>query len=290
MLKSYLKSFLSMFPRWMRSRSPVVPVVRLSGAIGISSPLMPGMTHASVSKQLDVAFGVKRARAVAIIINSPGGSAVQSHLIYQRIRSLAAEKKRKVLIFVEDAAASGGYMIACAGDEIIADTSSIVGSIGVVSASFGFQELLEKIGVERRVHTAGESKSMLDPFRPENPEDVRRLKVLQEEIHEHFIALVKESRGEKLNGSEKNLFTGEFWSGKKALELGLVDGIGNLRDTLKKRYGKKVRTPLIAPPTSLLRRLRGASTGLPGAGFGAIWADSLISALEARSLWSRYGL
>lgn len=286
MLKSYLKSFLSMFPRWMRRRNPVVPVVRLTGAIGISSPLMPGMTHASVSKQLDTAFGMKRARAVAVIINSPGGSAVQSHLIHQRIRSLAAEKRKKVLVFVEDAAASGGYMIACAGDEIIADTSSIVGSIGVVSASFGFQELLQKIGVERRVHTAGESKSMLDPFQPENPEDVKRLKALQEEIHEHFIALVKESRGEKLKGDEKKLFSGEFWSGKKALDLGLVDEIGNLRDTLKKRYGKNVQTPLIAAPTSLLRRLRGASTGLPEGG----WADALISAMEARSLWSRYGL
>jgi serine protease SohB len=275
-----------MLPRWMRSRTPVVPVVRLFGAIGISSPVMPGMTHATVSKQIDTAFGMKAAKAVAIIINSPGGSAVQSHLIHQRIRSLAAEKKKKVFIFVEDAAASGGYMIACAGDEIIADEASIVGSIGVVSASFGFQELLEKIGVERRVHTAGASKSMLDPFRPEKPEDVQRLKALQEEIHEHFIALVKASRGDKLKGQEKDLFSGEFWSGKKALELGLVDEIGNLRDFLRKRYGKKVRTPLIAAPTSLLRRLRGASTGLPD----AAWADSLISTLEARSLWSRYGL
>lgn len=289
MLKSYLKSFLSMFPRWMRARSPIVPVVRLAGAIGISSPLAPGMTHASVSKQLDTAFGLKRARAVAIIINSPGGSAVQSHLIFQRIRSLAAEKKKKVLVFVEDAAASGGYMIACAGDEIVADTSSIVGSIGVISASFGFQDLIQKIGVERRVHTAGESKSILDPFRPENPEDVKRLKALQEEIHEHFIALVKDSRGDRLNSASKNLFTGEFWSGKKALEFGLIDGIGNLRDTLQKRYGKKVRMPLIAPPTSLLRRLRGASTELPGS-IATGWADSLISAMEARSLWSRYGL
>lgn len=286
MLKTYLKSFLSMLPRWMRTRGPLVPVVRLAGAIGINSPLMPGITHASVSKQIDTAFGMKAARAVAFIVNSPGGSAVQSHLIYQRIRSQAAEKKKKVFVFVEDAAASGGYMIACAGDEIIADTSSIVGSIGVVSASFGFQELLHKIGVERRVHTAGENKAMLDPFRPENPEDVKRLKALQEEIHEHFIALVKTSRGEKLKGPEKTLFSGEFWSGKKALELGLVDEIGNPRDFLRKRYGKKVRMPLISPPASLLRRLRGGSTGLPEAGL----AESLIWALEARSLWSRYGL
>ncbi len=270
----------------MRRRRALVPVVRLSGVIGVSSPLMPGMTISSVSKQLDQAFGYSSAKAIAIVINSPGGSAVQSHLIYQRIRSLAEEKKKKVIVFVEDAAASGGYMIACAGNEIIADASSIVGSIGVVSASFGFQNLIDKLGIERRVHTAGERKVILDPFKPENPEDVKKLEALQKEIHDHFIALVKESRGDKLKGQEKALFSGEFWSGKKARELGLVDEIGNLRDTLRKRYGKKVQTPLIAAPTSLLRRLRGSTTGLPDTN----WAESLISAMEARSLWSRYGL
>lgn len=286
MSRNILASIASIFPRWMRRRRAIVPVVRLSGVIGISSPLMPGMTISSVSKLIEKAFEYKRAKAVAIVVNSPGGSAVQSHLIFQRIRSLANEKKKKVLIFVEDAAASGGYMIACAGDEIVADESSIIGSIGVVSASFGFQQLIEKIGVERRVHTAGERKVMLDPFRPENPDDVQRLEALQKEVHEHFISLVKGSRGEKLKGQEKALFSGEFWSGKKALELGLIDELGNLRDVLRKRYGSKVQTPLISPPTSLLRRLRGSTTALPDAS----WADSLIGAIEARSLWSRYGL
>ncbi len=286
MFRSFLRFVSQYIPRWMRRRKTVVPVVRLSGVIGTVSPLMPGMTLASVSKVLDRAFSMKHAKAVAIVVNSPGGSPVQSHLIYQRIRSLAAEKKRKVFIFVEDAAASGGYMIACAGDEIIADTSSIVGSIGVVSASFGFERLMEKLGVERRVYTAGERKVTLDPFKPENPEDVKRLEALQKEIHEHFIALVKESRGEKLNGNEKSLFTGEFWSGKRAQELGLVDEIGNLRDTLRKRFGKKVSMPLVAAPVSMLRRLRGATTGIPDGN----WAETMISAVEARSLWSRYGL
>ncbi len=286
MFRSILKSIAPYIPRWMRPRKAVVPVVRLSGVIGSVSPLMPGMTLASVSKQLERAFAVKNAKAVAIVINSPGGSPVQSHLIYQRIRALSEEKKRKVFVFVEDAAASGGYMIACAGDEIVADVSSIVGSIGVVSASFGFERLMEKLGVERRVYTAGERKVTLDPFKPENPEDVKRLEALQKEIHEHFIALVKESRGGKLKGQEKALFSGEFWSGKKAHELGLVDEIGDLRGTLRKRFGKKVSTPLIAAPASLFRRMRGATTEMPGAN----WAETLISTVEARSLWSRYGL
>src|SRR5215470_8314453 len=181
-------------PRRFRSDIPVVPVVRLSGVIGFSTPLRPGLTLASVAKPLERAFAMPRARAVALLINSPGGSAVQSHLVFQRIRQLSAEKKKPVIAFVEDVAASGGYMIACAADEIVADPSSIVGSIGVVGASFGFAKLIDKIGIERRIYTSGVNKAMLDPFLPENPEHVERLKAIQEDIHKSFIGLVKSRR------------------------------------------------------------------------------------------------
>ena len=192
-------------PARFRSDIPIVPVVRLSGAIGISSPLKPGLTLASVARSLDRAFAMRNIRAVALSINSPGGAAAQSHLIYRRIRALADEKKIPVIAFVEDVAASGGYMIACAADEIICDPSSIVGSIGVVGGSFGFDKLIEKIGVERRLYTSGENKAMLDPFLPEKPEDVERLKAIQREIHESFIALVKARRGAKLDSREIRL-------------------------------------------------------------------------------------
>jgi signal peptide peptidase SppA len=264
--------------------TPVVPVVRLTGAIGFSTPLSPGITLATTAKLLDRAFGVKSAKAVALVINSPGGSPVQSHLIYQRIRSLAAEKKKKVIAFVEDVAASGGYMIACAADEIIVDRSSIVGSIGVISASFGFDKAIKKLGIDRRVHTAGENKLTLDPFQPEKADDIRRLKALQKDIHEMFIGLVKTSRGKKLKGPEKTLFSGEFWTGEKSVELGLADRLGEIKTVLRERYGKKVETPLVSPPTSWF------SKKTPGVSFDGDWASTLISAMEARALWSRYGL
>ncbi len=264
--------------------TPVVPVVRLTGAIGFSTPLSPGITMASTAKLLDRAFAVKKAKAVALVINSPGGSPVQSHLIYQRIRMLAAEKKKKVIAFVEDVAASGGYMIACAADEIVVDPSSIVGSIGVISASFGFDKAIRKIGVERRVHTAGDHKMSLDPFRPEKLDDVRRLKALQKDIHEMFIALVKKSRGKKLNGPEKTLFSGEFWVGEQGVKYGLADRLGEIKTVLRERYGKDVETPLIAPSTSWF------SKKTPGVSLESDWAATLISAVEARAMWSRFGL
>jgi signal peptide peptidase SppA len=197
---------------------------------------------------------------------------------------LAAEKKKKVLVFVEDVAASGGYMIACAGDEIIADPSSILGSIGVISASFGFDKAIRKLGVERRVHTAGDHKMSLDPFKPEKKEDVQRLKALQKDIHEMFIGLVKKSRGKKLTGPEKTLFSGEFWVGEKAVKLGLADRLGEIKSVLRERYGDKVETPLIAPPSGWF------SKKTPGVSLDSDWAGTLISAIEARALWSRYGL
>lgn len=263
-----------------------MPVVRLTGPIGFSTPLAPGMTLSSAAKTLERAFSVKQAKAVAISINSPGGSPVQSHLIHQRIRALAEEHKKKVLVFIEDVAASGGYMIACAGDEIYADPSSIAGSIGVVSASFGFHKLLGKIGVDRRVYTAGEKKMILDPFQPENADDIKRLKTAQKEVHALFISLVKERRGKKLNAPDKTLFSGEFWVGAQAEKLGLIDGIGDLRGVLRERFGKKVSIRLVSPPQAWFGRR------LPGIGREAVegWAGGLISALEARSLWARYGL
>lgn len=267
-----------------------MPVVRLSGAIGISSPLKPGLTVAGLARSLERAFSMKNIRAVALTINSPGGAAAQSHLIHRRIRSLADEHKVPVLAFVEDVAASGGYMIACAADEIIADPSSVVGSIGVVGASFGFDKLLEKIGVERRLYTSGENKAMLDPFMPEKPEDVERLKSLQREIHECFIALVKQRRGSKLDSRETDLFTGAYWTGQRSRELGLVDSIGDLRTVLRERFGDKVRTPMIAERgLSLLGR---RAAGVSGLGFptSASLADDMVSTLEARAIWSRYGL
>src|SRR5215218_5031545 len=195
-------------PRRFRADIPVVPVVRLTGIIGFSTPLKPGLTLASCARSLERAFAVRRARAVALLINSPGGSAVQSHLIFNRVRTLAEEKKVPVIAFVEDVAASGGYMLACAADEIVADVSSIVGSIGVVGGSFGFHRLLEKVGVERRLYTSGEHKGMLDPFLPENPKDVERLKAIQKEIHDSFIGLVKARRGPALRETEADLFSG----------------------------------------------------------------------------------
>jgi serine protease SohB len=277
-------------------------VIRLAGVIGMSSPLRPGLMLASVARQLERAFAMRKARAVALLINSPGGSPVQSHLIYLRIRSLAAEKKLPVIAFAEDVAASGGYMLACAADEIICDPSSIVGSIGVLGGTFGFPRLLEKLGVERRIYTSGERKAMLDPFLPEKPEEVERLKLIQREIHDDFIALVKERRGARLTGPETDLFSGEYWTGRTAVELGLADAVGDLRSVLRERFGDKVITPVIAPERSLLGRLRpgvglGAvglgSVGLGTVGFGGRhdgFADELISALEARALWARYGL
>lgn len=270
---------------------PVVPVVRLQGVIA-AEPRPGRLNIASVAPLLERAFAIKSAPAVAIIVNSPGGSPVQSRLIFRRIRDLAAEKNKTVLVFVEDVAASGGYMIAVAGDEIIADPSSIVGSIGVVSASFGFPELLKKIGIERRVHTAGRNKAVLDPFQPEKEEDVERLKALQVEVHETFIELVKERRAGRLK-DDPDLFTGLFWTGKKGLELGLVDALGDMRSVLKARYGEKTRLRLITSPRGLFGRRLGvfgsASDGASGQ-IGAAIAGGMIDAAEERALWSRYGL
>ncbi|WP_245428698.1 S49 family peptidase [Phyllobacterium phragmitis] len=286
--------FLSrILPRRFRPERVEIPVVRLHGAIMAGgSQFRPTLSLATTAAVLDKAFSDKEAPAVALSINSPGGSPVQSRLIFRRIRDLAEEKNKKVYVFIEDVAASGGYMIAVAGDEIIADPSSIVGSIGVVSASFGFQDLIKKIGVERRVYTAGRNKVALDPFQPEKKSDIEHLKTLQLEVHETFIDLVKERRGAKLC-DDPDLFTGLFWSGVKGQSLGLVDGLGDMRSHLRREYGPKTRLKLIQAPRGLLG-WRTPSVGLhkadPLAQAAAGATEGLLSAMEEKALWSRYGL
>ena len=274
-------------PARFRSNAVEIPVVRLSGTIMAGgSQFRPALNLAAVGSLLDRAFADKYAPAVAFSINSPGGSPVQSRLIYQRIRDLAVEKNKKVFMFVEDVAASGGYMIAIAGDEIIADPSSIVGSIGVISASFGFTGLMEKIGVERRIHAAGSNKAVLDPFSPEKEKDIKHLKSLQLEIQGVFIGMVKERRGARLK-DDPDLFTGLFWAGQRAKDLGLIDEIGDMRSFLKARYGEKTSLRLIAPSRGLFGMRAGAG-GISQIGSGA--AEALIDKAEERALWARFGL
>jgi signal peptide peptidase SppA len=266
---------------------PTVPVVRLTGVIGFSTPLRPGMTLSGLARALDRAFATKP-KAVALVINSPGGSAVQSHLIYRRIRQLSQEKSVPVIAFVEDVAASGGYMIACAADEIVCDPSSIVGSIGVVGASFGASEALKKLGIERRVHTAGEKKVMLDPFLPEKPEDVVWLRGLQDQLHEMFRAWVVARRGDRL-ASDVELFNGEVWTGARAAEMGLVDGLGTARGVLTERFPDAELVP-IEGRRPLLARL---GIGAAPAALKHAPADlvaQFAQAAEIRATWARYGL
>jgi serine protease SohB len=280
-----------LLPLRFRKDIPIVPVVRLSGVIGLSAPLRPGLSLAGIARTLDRAFALGNAGAVALAINSPGGRPVQSHLIFQRIRQLAQEHDKRVLAFIEDVGASGGYMVACAADEIICDPSSMVGSIGVVGGSFGVHRLMDRLGIERRLYTSGENKAMLDPFLPEKPEDVERLKAVQRQIHESFIALVKDRRGARLCGPESALFSGEYWTGQTALGLGLVDAIGDLRSVLRQRYGDKVRTPIVDVGRGFLsRRLPAIGESVLDRLGGGGLAEDVMSALEARAIWGRYGL
>lgn len=282
----------------LRRPRPEVAVLRLSGVIGGFGPLRGGMSIAALEPLIERAFSLPRLKAVALVINSPGGSAAQSALIAQRIRDLAQEKEVPVLAFCEDVAASGGYWLACAADEIFVQPTSIVGSIGVITQGFGFAGLMEKLGIERRVYTAGKRKAILDPFRPENPDDVARIKALQDDLHEVFKQMVRDRRGQRLKAPEDQLFSGEFWAGAKAIEFGLADSLGELRRVLRDRFGKQVRLRRIQGPKRLLRRLglgRGRTTeGVPlaGAAFPAPedWAAGVLAAVEERALWSRFGL
>ena len=262
-------------------KKKIVPHIKLSGVIGNVGKFKQGIDFAGQEEVIKKAFSVKKAQAIAVTINSPGGSPVQSHLIYKYIRDKAKKYKLKVFVFAEDVAASGGYLIACAGDEIYANSSSIIGSIGVIYSSFGFKDLIKKIGVERRVYTAGKNKSTLDPFLEEKEEDIKRLKNIQLDLHKDFIDVVEESRGNKLKkNSEIELFTGEFWSGKKAKELGLVDGIGNAEQILKQKFGEKVIIKKFEKTKGWLAKKLSSSEN---------HVNELVNKIEERSIWQKYG-
>ncbi len=280
---------------WPFKSGPVVPVLRLSGTIGMATPLRPGLSLAGVAGPIEKAFSMSKVGAVAMIVNSPGGSPVQSSLILKRLRQLADEKKKKIYVFCEDVAASGGYYIALAGDQIFADASSIVGSIGVISASFGLDRAIERLSIDRRVYTSGEHKGTLDMFQPEKADDVERLKSIQRDVHDVFIGVVKERRAGRLKGLDGELFTGAFWSAPKAMEYGLIDGISDVRTKMHELYGPDVRLKVVPLERGgLLSRLRRLpSFNISGSGDGSAGlaiADDLVSAVEARALWSRFGL
>lgn len=281
--------------RWplFGKRGPVVPVIRLAGVIGAGGAALrgEGLSLQGLSSSIERAFKIKGARAVALAINSPGGSPVQSALIGERIRTLAAENDVPVIAFVEDVGASGGYWLALAADEIFADANSIIGSIGVISAGFGFVDSMKKLGVERRVYTAGEFKSLLDPFRPEDPDGVARLKSIMEECHGNFRSWVRERRGERLKGEDNDLFEGQVWTGSQAKDIGLIDGLGHLHAVLKERFGEDVKLPLMTKPKPWWqRRLRVGGTA-PGVNLAEPrdWVDAALDSLEERALWARFG-
>jgi signal peptide peptidase SppA len=286
--------FKKLARKMAKAHADKVAVVRLEGPIGGVVPGRNGLTADNLESNLKRAFDTERLKAVVLVINSPGGSPTQSEYIAERIRQLSSEKGVRVLAFCEDIAASGGYWIACAADEIYAAHTSMVGSIGVVSSGFGWQELIGRVGVERRVHTAGENKSRLDPFTPEKAEDVAWLRGLQEDLHGAFITWVRQRRGTKLVGTDAELFNGDVWVGRGAVDVGLVDGIGVLRSVMAERF-PDAELDIIASPKPLLARLTGgvaSDSALAGASAEAI--DGLvagaIAAVERRAQWMRFGL
>ena len=286
-----IERILDRVPAWpLRRPLPLVTVLRLDGVIGHISGFRRGLSLSSQAAAIDKAFRPRNLVAVALSVNSPGGSAVQSALIAKRIRDLADENDVPVIAFAEDIAASGGYWLACAGDEIYANESSIIGSIGVVSGGFGFAELIKKMGVERRLHTAGDKKAMLDPFTPEKPADVKHLKSLQREIHETFTEMVRARRGERLNGPDKDIFSGAFWTGTRALEMGLIDGIGDMRSVMRAKFGDRVKLKPVARRQPFLRRRFGFAGPIGGSPEPGDWAAAAIAAIEERLIWNRFGL
>jgi serine protease SohB len=268
-----------------RARPPIVPVVRLSGVIGGPSLRGMGLSLTGINRALERAFKMRGAKAIALAINSPGG--VQSALIASRIRVLAGEKNLPVIAFIEDVGASGGYWLALAGDEIFAAPSSIVGSIGVVHASFGFAEVLDRLGIERRLYTAGSKKSLLDPFRPQDPEDIDRLMEIMTEIHGDFKSMVRQRRGDRLKAADDELFEGQIWTGRKAAELGVIDGLADLHGLMRERFGDKVKLPQVGAAKPWWRRRLNVR---PHAHEARAVADALLDAIVERSLWARYGL
>lgn len=285
-------TLLRYLPFFGRSAAPpLVAVLRLSGPIGMPLAFGRSLSLANLAGPIERAFALKSVKAVALVINSPGGSVVQSALIHNRIRALAGEKEIPVFSFAEDVAASGGYILALAGDEIFADPNSIVGSIGVISSGFGFHDLIEKLGVERRIHTAGERKSILDPFRPEKDEDVKHLKDLQKKIHESFIELVKSRRGDALKGDHPTIFSGEFWTGEEAKPMGLIDGLGDVRSVMRERFGDEVKLKSVGGPGPWWRRRSAFAEGWRGPPVASpSWSDDLIASVEHRAMWNRFGL
>ena len=264
-------------------KKKIIPHIRLTGVIGSSGRFKQGIDFSGQQEIIKKAFSFKKAKNIAISINSPGGSPVQSHLIHDYIRQLAKKNEKKVIVFAEDVAASGGYLIACAGDEIYANSSSIIGSIGVISASFGFQDAIKKIGIQRRVYTAGKNKSTLDPFKEEKEEDIERIKKLQLELHSDFIDVVKKSRGSKLKEPEKNnTFTGEFWSGTASMKLGLIDGIGNAEQILREKFGEDIVIKKLEKQKSFIAKKLSSSIDNQ--------IDNLASVMEERALWQKFGL
>jgi signal peptide peptidase SppA len=272
-----------------RDPPPVVAVIPLAGIIGRPGPIRRGLTLAGLAEVIERAFKLRHLKAVALAVNSPGGSAVQSALIAKRIRDLASEKNVPVYAFAEDVAASGGYWLALAADEIYADASSIVGSIGVVYGGFGFAQAIRRLGIERRLHTAGDKKAMLDPFRPEKAAEVRHLKDLQRDIHESFKAQVLERRGARLKATQKELFSGAFWTGRRALEMGLVDGLGDMRGVMRDKFGERVKLKRIAAGAPPWRRL-GLVRDVGRRPSPADWAEAAVAAIEERLMWNRFGL
>ena len=270
-------------------KKKIVPVVYISGIIGNVGALKNGITISSTQDLLEKAFKIKNKAAVALIINSPGGSPAQSSLIYKRIRKLAKKNKTKVIFFVEDVAASGGYYIACAGDEIYVDENSIVGSIGVIYASFGFDKLIKKYGIERRIFTTGKYKSILDSFQKQKLSDVKKLKSIQSEIFKNFKEVVLKSRGKKINVQNKNIFSGSFWSGKEAVKLGLVDGIGDLNTIMEKKFGEKIKYIPIKPKKSFLKGVLSRSSYFKDLVDTKETISDMMEYMESRNIWGRYG-
>jgi signal peptide peptidase SppA len=289
-----LRPFKYLVPKRFRSSGPVVSVIRMEGVIasGRAGFRSSQINMETLSDPLDRAFKVPDVKAVILLINSPGGSPVQSSLIAKRVRALADEKEVPVFAFAEDVAASGGYWLACSADEIYADTSSIIGSIGVIFTGFGFQEFIKRYGIERRVYTAGDHKGSLDPFLDENNDDIDRLKKAQSGIHESFKALVRSRRFGKIDASEEKLFSGEFWTGTQALELGLIDGIGDLRSVMRERFGNKVKFNIIPQRKSWLKDRLGIGSKISSEKFSTsnAWVDAAIGNIEERLIWSRFGL